>query len=204
MILLLESDRGFRADTLREMLYFIGILSKKASSIKDIRIPLSAISAVILLDAPQDAELAKARRLFDGKIFRLCDADDKIPVLESGALASEMVSNVRDLEIASGTKPVGTYIIGELDASVWRDGVYFHNERISFTKTETMILRSLIALYPCAVGQGELLNLAFRESRAPDVSNIRTHICVMNKKLLAHAQKRLITSSAASEYSLNL
>jgi len=207
MILLLDNTESVRADTLREMLYFIGIISQRTSSIRDLPFPASAFSAVVILCPLTAGELLEIKKIYGkNRIFCFGNviADDEITKLKEGTFASELIYEIRSVQGRAGQKPVGEYRIKELDASVTRDGVYFEGRKISFTKTEIMILRSLIALYPRPLTQGELLNAAFRGARTPEISNIRTHICVMNKKFRALTAKRLISQAELSEYSLIL
>ncbi len=208
MILLLDKTKS-RADTLREMLYFIGLVSVSAEGLSDAPFPPECFSAVILSDYRSSEELSEISESFGKKrIFLLGNAqnssEDDFTALGDVAFASDIVSNIRAIQIKEGLIPTGEYISGELDASISRGGVYFRGKKISFTKTEIMILRTLIALYPRPLTQSELLLSAFRSAKIPEISNIRTHICVMNKKFQFHTAKRLISSAAYSEYSLIL
>ena len=208
MILLLDKTKS-RADTLCEMLYFIGIVSLTARELSDAPFPLEYFSAVILADYRSSEELSEISEVLGKKrIFLLGHAqtsrEDGFTALSDAVFASDIVSKIRAIQIKEGLIPTGEYILGELDASISRGGVYFRGKKISFTKTEIMILRTLIALHPRPLTQGELLFSAFRRTKTPEISNIRTHICVMNKKFQFHTAKKLISSTAYSEYSLIL
>lgn len=203
MILLFSNPKSERAEALRQMLYFIGIITVSAPSLHSLPFPAEKFSAVLIVDAPQDDELLALTKAFHDRLFCLGDAPigEAVP-LKLGAYASEIVSEIRSHLISSGQRPSGEYKLFALDASYDRDGVYFGQKRISFTRTEAMLLRSLIALYPIPLTQDELLASAFRAARIPEASNIRTHICVMNKKFRILTARQLIASAEHSEYSL--
>ena len=61
------------------------------------------------------------------------------------------------------------------------------------TRTEAMILRYLIARYPQPVSCKEIVKYAFRQSRAPEPSSVRTHVSLMNKKAESTIGKKIIT-----------
>ena len=55
-----------------------------------------------------------------------------------------------------------------------------------------MILRYLIRKYPLPSSSDEIIKYAFRSTRAPEASSVKTHISLMNKKLESQIGKRMI------------
>jgi DNA-binding response OmpR family regulator len=55
-----------------------------------------------------------------------------------------------------------------------------------------MIIRYLIRTYPNPTSAQKILKHAYKASKQPDVSNIRTHISVINKKFRTVAGRSLI------------
>ncbi len=95
---------------------------------------------------------------------------------------------------------IGDYYLAGFDASSNTVGVNYFYTKVNFTKTEAMILRYLIRSYPIPQSAKSILKYAFRPSRMPEPSSIRTHISVMNKKLENTIGKRLITLKAGEGY----
>lgn len=88
---------------------------------------------------------------------------------------------------------IGDYYLAGFDASSANLGVKYFDDNIDFTRTEAMILRFLIVKYPVPVNCEDIVKYAFRESRAPSPSSIRTHISLMNKKMNRSIGKAMIT-----------
>ena len=95
---------------------------------------------------------------------------------------------------------IGDYYLAGFDASSDTLGVNYFYTKVNFTKTEAMILRYLIRSYPIPQKANNILKYAFRPSRAPEASSIRTHISIMNKKLEKCTGKRMIVLEAGMGY----
>ena len=65
---------------------------------------------------------------------------------------------------------------------------------IGLTRSETMILRYLIASYPAPRSAKDILSYAYRQSRLPESGCVRTQLSCMNRKL------REATGHAMTEY----
>ncbi len=87
---------------------------------------------------------------------------------------------------------IGGYYLAGLDASNTTVGAYYYNTKLNFTKTESNILRYLIRTYPIPQKAESILKYAFKPSRVPEAASIRTHISLMNKKLLTYTGKKMI------------
>ena len=104
------------------------------------------------------------------------------------ALASKII------EYANGNNRarIGDYFLAGFNASSHSLGVSYFYDRVTLTKTETMILRYLIRKYPLTATSEEIIKYAFRTARAPEASSVKTHISLMNKKLEEQIGKRMI------------
>jgi DNA-binding response OmpR family regulator len=108
--------------------------------------------------------------------------------------------------IASAQRSSGArYVIGDYYAS----GVRASNEwsyaisgkyKIPLTRTELMIVRYLCAVYPERKGSSDIMKNAFREGRSTELSNIRTHISMINKKSERISGDPLISSVPREGY----
>lgn len=114
----------------------------------------------------------------------------------SPALAEKIIAYANENQKAR----IGDYRLAGLDASSDKLGVTYFDRKIRLTKTEAMILRYLIRSYPLPKNAADILRYAFKSSRAPEVSSIRTHISLMNKKLEAVMEKRAIILIAHEGY----
>lgn len=112
------------------------------------------------------------------------------------ALAEKIINYANENNYAS----IGDYYLGGFDASSSTVGVNYFYTRVGLTKTEAMILRYLIRSYPVPQNAQSILKYAFKPSRMPEPSSIRTHISIMNKKLENTIGKRLITLEAGKGY----
>lgn len=106
------------------------------------------------------------------------------------ALAKKIIEHANE----SNRARIGQYYLAGFDASSDLLGVKYFYSRIDLTKTEAMILRYLIRSYPIPQSPKNILKYAFRPSRAPEVTSIRTHISLMNKKISEDAGRRMIIS----------
>ena len=87
----------------------------------------------------------------------------------------------------------GEYKLSGINASVNLPFSFAFDKKLPFTKTENMIVRTLISLYPTPIDSKLILKYALRATRLPDVSSIRTHISVINRKFRNISGNNLIT-----------
>ena len=95
---------------------------------------------------------------------------------------------------------IGEYYLSGFDASSHTVGVYYFYTKIPLTKTEAMILRYLIRSYPLPQKADNILKYAFRPSRAPEASSIRTHISLMNKKFEQTIGRKMLSLEPGQGY----
>ena len=95
---------------------------------------------------------------------------------------------------------IGDYYLAGFDASSKTIGVYYFYTKLNLTKTEAMILRYLIRSYPCPTNAKNILKHAFKPSRSPEQSSIRTHLSLMNKKLEKSIGRKMIGFEPSKGY----
>ena len=94
------------------------------------------------------------------------------------------------------------YRLAGIDASCSNERVDVFDKAIAFTKTETMILRYLIAYYPTPQSAKRIVKYAYKPTKKPEISSIRTHISVMNKKFREKFGHSLISASEGGGYTV--
>ena len=112
------------------------------------------------------------------------------------ALAKKIISYANEHNKAK----IGDYFLAGFDASSNKVGVDYFNTKLSFTKTEAMILRYLIRSYPVPQRADSIIKYAFKPGRAPESSSIRTHLSLMNKKLEEATGRKMIALEAGKGY----
>lgn len=198
------------ARNLSDMFYYMGVLAYAATP-SDALSEISGIyRAVIIMNPNTLADkrdyVARLRSYVSIPIFALSDTDsseDKIifdGVMRRGAYASTILSFIDEYSDRLGITSPGTYKLAGINASVNLYTPMYFNKALPFTKTETMILKTLIITYPRPLEAKEILKYAFKPSRTPELSNIRTHISVMNKKYREIIGRNIISLATGEGY----
>ena len=187
MILVIDKSKRQR-DTITEMFYYMGILAYGAApmpALSEVSKRYSAVLVSSLAGVPDARDyILKLRSYTDLPIFGLTDENNSLfdrcfsPNIYSSTLATAIAANLE----ARGEKPLGIYRLAGIDASADEPYATYFDHNLGFTKTETMILRYLIKVYPTPAPAKDILKYAFRATRRPEIASVRTHISVMNKK----------------------
>lgn len=106
----------------------------------------------------------------------------------SSSIATAMIRYCQNKHIHA----VGDYRLAGIDATPVRKDVIYFGAPLHLTKTEAMIVRFLIRCFPNRSPTKDVLRYAYRPSRSPDPSNIRTHVSIINKKARALTGRNLI------------
>ncbi len=188
------------ADTFRYMsiLAYAATPSEALSEVSELYRAALVISPELLADSRDFVHRLKSYKLdlpifavtdeeFDKDTLSCFDAVFKKPTF-SPALAEKIIAFANEQSRAR----IGDYRLAGINASSDVLGVTYFDKKVRLTKTEAMILRYLIRSYPLPKGAKDILKYAFKSSRAPESSSIRTHISLMNKKLEAIMEKRAI------------
>ena len=209
MILIINKSKK-DARGLSDMFYFMGVLTTAVTPHEALSEISTNFRAAVVMnpDALADKEdfVRRIRSYADIPLFAITkypDAADKIlfdSIIKSGSFASKIYRSIVDYTEEHGLRKPGSYKLAGIDASIQLYAPMYFNRGLPFTKTETMILRALIKNYPTPTPSKDILNYAFRQTRVPDISNVRTHISVMNKKYREITGRNLIFSSASKGY----
>lgn len=212
MILILSEDATARK-TLSEMLYILGVICYE-HSLDDEILPSAHLYRAVFIALPdENIEGYKhyvRKRLGDIPIFTVFDRfymrhsrADIEAAFKYGEGIPQILSSVINICKSRALPPPCDYRRNGLDASLSKTGVFYDGKLLSLTKTETMIIRSLIIAHPRPLYASGILALAFKASRTPEVANVRTHVSVINKKCLFLVGRRLIQSNEAGKYMLS-
>lgn len=213
MILFIDNSPE-RAQTAAEIFNFMGIIALGKTP-KDALSEISNRYRAVIISRPEaiadiEALIRNLRQLSLGApIFALtadratkmryelfCLFDDTFYL---SAPSTEIYASViRHIEDRHLPLP-GEYKLAGIDASATLDTVYFFNKPVKFTKTETMILRYLLRAYPLPVSAAEILAHAYKPGKAPEVSNVRTHVSIINKKFRNKTGRNLITRANGAQ-----
>ena len=212
MILVISKSEK-SANAVADMFRYMGILATAATPSRALSQISTVFSAVLIVNP---ASLADANDYFDRlssyaasvPIFALCEKGESptfkrdIKIFTSSTYASRIVSEISDYSAERGLRIIGDYRLTGIDASVEGRRVRYFGKEILLTKTETMIVRALIRTYPVKTPPTKLLDYVFKTAKRPDVSNVRTHISMINKKFRAVTGENIISSCAGFGYSI--
>ena len=204
MLLIIDTNKR-RAESISDIFYYMGILSRAATPNEAFAEISSAYKAVIIsapdtfpdirdfkeklssyLSVPMYSISENPNDKSYKGLFRACFNEN----IYSSALA---VNIANDLKLQN-LSPIGTYRLSGIDASCDSTHATALGHTLPFTKTELMILRYLISSYSLPQTPKNILKYAFKPGKQPDISGIRTHISVMNKKFRQILNRNLIIS----------
>lgn len=191
MVLIISSSKK-RAQLINDIFYYMGIISHAVTP-SEAYSEFSGIyraALVIEPDSLPDAEdfVAKLRSYATGvPVFAISDTKNYSGEIFDGSFLGSIYSSTLVEEIvryqSERRLPLSAhYRIAGIDASCTNERVSVFDKTISFTKTETMILRYLIACYPTPQSAKRIVKYAYKPTKKPEIASIRTHVSVMNKK----------------------
>lgn len=209
MILIINKSKK-EARGLSDMFYYMGVLAYGATPSEALS-EISPIYRTIIVMNPDnlpDKEdyVTRLRSYLNIPIFAITSGQDNNDVIlfdgviKKGTYAAYIYKSILDFSYKYGTKQPGNYQLSGINASSDIKTPLYFFKALPFTKTETMILRTLIRTYPQPTPAKQILKYAFRPSKVPDVSNIRTHISVMNKKFRDVTGRNIITFEIGEGY----
>ena len=204
-MILLVSRNTRRACEYSEIFHYMGILSSVATPTEALSELSLLYRAVLVIDPDtivNHEDLVRRLKSYASiPIFAIGDCvwSDRDKVIFSGCFKSDTGSGTVAAQIARYCKDtnqsaLGDYRLLAFDATPDLSVPRFRGETLPLTRTEAMILRYLIRTYPNPQTCEKILRYAYRPSRRPEPSGIRTHICLMNRKFKAIAGRNLITS----------
>ena len=209
MVLIINKSKK-EAQRLSEMFYFMGVLSYGATPHEALSEISPVYSAAIIMNpgalAFKEDYVARLRSYAKIPIFAISDThdtDDTIifdGVIKGRPYASKILHYITDFCTLRDLKAPGVYLLAGIDASVDLTTSAYYSVALPFTKTELMILRTLITTYPTPAKAPLILKYAFKSTKKPELANIRTHLSVMNKKFREIAERNLVVLTPGEGY----
>ena len=197
------------------MFFYIGIPATAIDYKSALSENYDAYSAIIIINPEKiNGTEEIISKLHSGKekpaVFALCDDKQYIEktrgifskILDRATYSPMLFDTIAAFTKKNNRNSPGIYKLCDINASLNLPNTLYKNVSIPFTKTENMILRVLIRFYGKPVSSSEILKYAFRQSRVPELSNVRTHISIMNKKFRSKTNKNLIKLSSGKGYEL--
>ena len=123
-------------------------------------------------------------------------------VIRQGSYAPAVLARITDYCNVHGLAVPGEYVLAGIDASVSLPSPRYFWDAIPFTKTEALILRTLIRSYPAPLKTEDIVEHIYRPGRAPEPSNTRTHVSLMNKKFREYTGRNLIHTEFGAGYKI--
>ena len=213
MLLIIDQHKK-NADSVCEMFYYMGILSCGVTP-KNAISEYTPIYKAILVTNPDKLpfidDFIEKLRSYVGltPIFSLSVKSeiDKYRYLftdcfEIGMYSSQLAQEIMMYALHNEIPPIGNYMLAGIDARCDRPTITYFGKDLELTKTQAMILRTLIATYPKELTATDILKYSYRQGRLPEPSSIRTHICVINKSFAKRYGRNLITYQADKGYTV--
>ena len=209
MILIInKSKRDARG--LSDMFYYMGQAAQGVTPSEALSEISPIYRAVIIMNPNELGDkseyLMRLRSYADVPIFAITDSVSGMDeicfdgILPKDAYAAKIYSYLYDYSMQNSKPVPGQYTLAGIDASSHLRFVEYFGKAIPFTRTEAMIIRTLIRLYPLPIRSKDILKYAFRPARTPEVANVRTHISVINKKWREVADRPLIVMESGKGY----
>lgn len=213
MLLVIDQHKK-NADSVCEMFYYMGILScgvTPRDAISEYTPTYKAILVTNPSSIPLIEDFIEKLRGYLGRtpIFSISSPDEvsKYASLftksfECGIYSSDLAKAIMEYSVDNGINPIGNYMLAGLDARCDRQSITYLGNSLELTKTQSMILRTLIATYPRELTASEILKYSYRQGRLPEPASIRTHICVINKAFAKRYGRNIIAYVSDKGYSV--
>ena len=209
MVLVISSSKK-KAQLVSDIFYYMGVISYAATPVEALSEFSGTYRAALVIepnDLPDQKAFVKKLRSYAKMVpvFAISDSKPQAGGIFDGTFPDYIYSSTLVEEIvryqSEHTLPLSAhYRLAGIDASCTSERVTVFDNTVSFTKTETMILRYLIASYPLPQSAKKIVKYAYKPARKPEISSIRTHISVMNRKFREIAGKSLCLSVEKEGY----
>lgn len=213
MILVIDKTLH-RAAAYADMLHYMGVVARAEgykTALAEASLCYRAAVIVNPTDLPDMQDYLRRLASYIGKapIFAIVGNREDIPrtvgfadCFDDGIYSSTLMCRIADYCAKNALKVPGTYVLSGIDASIDRGEVMLFDTAIPLTRTERMILRYLISVYPSSADAEKILKYAYRPSRRPEESSVRAHICIINKKFRKIIGRSLISHKCGEGYSV--
>ena len=201
MILIISSTKE-SASCISEMTFYMGMLSYGV----DLGEAFSELSdlykAAIILSPSKipspESYLKELSPYLNGiPLFAFGETDEKLSHYFSRTFPQEeslgdALMKISRYALENNLPSPSEYRLAGLDLSPdLSEPSYFYTP-IPLTRTQAMIVRFLIRSYPTPATAEQILKYAYKESRVPEISNVRTHLSIINKKFREKTSRNLI------------
>ena len=213
-MLLIISPSKKRARAVSDTFYYMGMISYAVTPNEALSEISDLYRAILMLDPediPDAEEYTEKLRAYNKRIpiFGIFDSEAKRDINECfdavftySACSCEILDEVVRYQRERCLPISAHYRLAGIDASCYSNAVSVFNERLDLTKTETMILRYLISTYPMPKSAGDIIKYAFKPTRRPEITSIRTHVCVINRKFRDLRGKNLFVNVPMQGYAI--
>ena len=203
MILIINKSRK-EAEALAAAFRCMGIVAR-AETPEHACAELSPLYHAILIDEPRKLPdeceyIVKLRSYISGiPIIALTENSELVKgryeaTVKRTATASQLYRAICELCDAIKKHPPGEYMLAGINASIQQAVVTYFSEPLPLTKTERLILRFLIRAYPSSSTPKRILKYSFSQTKTPEASSVKTHICSINSKFKRCLNRNLIVS----------
>ena len=201
-----------KAQIISDIFYYMGVLSYAATPTEALSEFSGLYRAALVIDPAalpdEESFIRKLRSYSSAPIFAISESDGYGCELfdghfEDSIYSSTLVEEIVRYQSEHKLSLTAHYRLAGIDASCTSERVMLFDKAIPFTKTETMILRYLIASYPTPQNAKSIVKYAYKPQKKPEISSIRTHISVMNKKFREATGKSLFVSVEKKGYAIS-
>ena len=190
---------------INDILYRTGVLTHLVKPIEAFNDVSYAYRAVLVMEPqtfPDIEDFISRLREYVGMmpIFSISREGPKNPCAhlfdksyKIAIMSANLLSDISAVCARMGMPSIGDYRFGGIDASAdMKKALYFDRE-IDFTRTEMMILRYLMRVYPVPQDSRKIVNHSFRPGKQPMPETVKTHVSALNKKFRERTGRNLIT-----------
>lgn len=200
MVLIISSSKK-TAEVISDMFHYMGVISCAATPTEALSEFSGLYRAALVINPcllPDHEDFVKKLRSYASAvpIFAITEGTCHKESIFDGTFKDSIYSSTLLEEIIRyqserGLPLCAHYRVAGIDASCTKERVTYFDKPIAFTKTETMIMRYLIAAYPTPQSAKRIVKYAYKPTKKPEISSIRTHLSVMNKKFKEATGKNL-------------
>lgn len=209
MLLILSNDKQ-SAETVCNIFYYLGIISYSEiyNSVKPEDVRQSTAVLMLHFGTPESLAFSRnAQESFADKPLFACSEINPYGTEISNMNIQVFPNTLSFPEIASILITDNRCRLGKYEAAgVCADRVNLHatvdGKELQLTKTELMIVRYLCATYPRRQRAERIRAFCWRSAKMPEISNVRTHISVINSKAKKAIGRHLISSGIKCGYVL--
>ena len=209
MILTIDKTKA-KAACLSDSFVNMGLPSV-ACTPKEALSKISPLYRAVIITTPEsiadiaDLTVRLRRYMLSVPIFALCSrecehADCFDEVFPVGSYAPTVLDGIISYCTERTLAVPGVYALAGIDASISLPTPRYFWDAIPLTKTEALLLRTLIRAYPMPMQAKDIVEHIYRPGRMPEPSNTRTHISLMNKKFREITGRNLIEAEFGSGY----